>query len=192
MIFFSTRTLILDDINVDVSNGELSYIFPYVSANSRFFWSLPAKLTGNRLTSYGGKLRATRRYSVQPGSDESALEDVDVILTGSNGVSLFWIYGIRASQEVQLEVPLRETAGWRHLDGANRIATREDLLGILSDLQYILVRATFTENMHSTFIKDISLDDAVKHFTPNGLVVEVEECKCPESYSGLSCEVISA
>jgi heparan sulfate proteoglycan 2 (perlecan) len=69
------------------------------------------------------------------------------------------------------------------------MANREDLLGVLSDLQAILIRASFTDEMESTYIKDISIDDAVKQHTPNGLVEEVEECRCPLGYSGLSCEV---
>jgi len=84
---------------------------------------------------------------------------------------------------------LRETAGWRHLEGASKMANREDLLGVLSDLQAILIRASFTDDMESAYIKEISLDEAVKHYTPNGVVSEVEECRCPEGYSGLSCEV---
>jgi len=53
-----------------------------------------------QLSSYGGKLRATRRYLVRPGTKETSTEDIDVILVGNNGISLYWIYGISAGQEV--------------------------------------------------------------------------------------------
>jgi len=53
-----------------------------------------------QLTSYGGKLRATRRFLVRPGSNDQASEDIDVILIGKNGVSLYWIYGgLQSGQE---------------------------------------------------------------------------------------------
>ena len=93
-----------------------------------------------------------------------------------------------SGQEVGLEVPLKETAGWRHLDSSSP-ASREDLLDVLSDVGAILIRASFTDEMEATFIKKVSLDDAVRHYTPNGLVMEVEECRCPAGYEGLSCEV---
>ncbi|XP_035706486.1 basement membrane-specific heparan sulfate proteoglycan core protein isoform X3 [Folsomia candida] len=187
----STRTLLVDDIETDINNGELSYTYPYGSKSERLFWSLPSKFTGNRLTSYGGKLRATRRYLVRPGTEDAPIEDIDVIIVGNNGVSLFWVYGINAGQEVSLEVSLKETSGWKHLEHASRIATRDDLLTVLADLQVILIRASFTDDMEATYIKDITLDDAQKHYSPNGLVVEVEECKCGTGYSGLSCESCS-
>ena len=152
----------------------------------------------HQIASYGGKLRATRRYYVRPAGSRNDIdvgpsragEDIDVILIGNNGVSLFWIfYGpLLSGQEVGLEVPLKETAGWRHLE-ASSPASREDLLSVLSDVAAILIRASFTDEMEATYIKKVSLDDAVRHYTPNGLVMEVEECRCPMGYEGLSCEV---
>lgn len=45
----STRTLLVDDIETDINNGELSYTYPYGSKSERLFWSLPSKFTGNRV-----------------------------------------------------------------------------------------------------------------------------------------------
>lgn len=62
-------------------------------------------------------------------------------------------------------------------------------MGVLADVEAILLRATFTDEMESTHLKDLSLDDSVRQYTPNGIVQEVEECRCPAGYDGLSCEV---
>lgn len=37
---------------------------------------------------------------VRPGTEDAPIEDIDVIIVGNNGVSLFWVYGINAGQEV--------------------------------------------------------------------------------------------
>ncbi|CAL8147958.1 unnamed protein product [Orchesella dallaii] len=188
----STRTASIQEITVDNNNGELSYRYPGGTRSERLFWSLPAKFTGNKLTSYGGKLRATRRYLVRPGTDSTPGEDIDVILVGSSGISLYWIYGsLLSGQEVGLEVSLRETAGWRHIGGSGNMASRSDILEVLSDLEAILIRATFTDEMEASFIKEISLDEAVRQNTPFGIVMDVEECRCPPGYEGLSCEQCS-
>ncbi|ODN06290.1 Basement membrane-specific heparan sulfate proteoglycan core protein, partial [Orchesella cincta] len=188
----STRTASIKEITVDPSTGELVYRYPGGTRSERLFWSLPAKFTGNRLTSYGGKLHATRRYLVRPGTDTTPGEDIDVILVGSGGISLYWIYGsLLSGQEVGLEVSLRETAGWRHIGGSGNMASRSDILEVLSDLEAILIRASFTDDMEASYIKDISLDDAVRQNTPFGIVMDVEECRCPPGYEGLSCEQCS-
>ncbi len=191
----STRTASIQEITVDTtatSDGELIYRYPPGTRSERLFWSLPSKFTGNRLTSYGGKLHATRRYLVRPGTDSTPGEDIDVILVGSNGVSLYWIYGsLLSGQEVALEVSLRETAGWRHIGGSGNMASRSDILEVLRDLEAILIRASFTDEMEATFLKQVSLDDAVRQNTPFGIVMEVEECRCPPGYEGLSCEQCS-
>ncbi|CAG7838540.1 unnamed protein product [Allacma fusca] len=197
----SLGTSSITEITVDQASEELAYRYPSSSRSERLFWSLPPRFTGNRIASYGGKLKATRRYYIRPGGSRNDVdvgpsrvgEDIDVILTGNNGVSLFWIFhgSLLSGQEVGLEVPLRETAGWRHLEGSSNPASREDMMEVLSDLRSILIRASFTDDMEATYIKSVSLDDAVRQYTPNGVVMEVEECRCPAGYEGLSCESCS-
>ncbi|CAG7687954.1 unnamed protein product [Allacma fusca] len=193
---------ILKDIAVN-QNSEESGMRPSSSSKSeRWFWSLPSKFTGNRITSYGGKLRATRMYYIRPGGGSRKVvqgdllrvtEDIDVMLVGNNGVSLFRALNdsLLPGQEVRLEVPLEETAGWRHLEGSSNPANREDIMEVLSDLKAILIRASFTDGMVAASINSVSLEDAVRQYTPNGVVMEVEECQCPVGYGGLSCESCS-
>jgi len=71
------------------------------------------------------------------------------------------------------------------------MASREDLMRVLSDVEAILIRATFTDDMRLTHIKDVSVDESVRQYTPNGVVLDVEECRCPVGYDGLSCEVFA-
>lgn len=70
-----------------------------------------------------------------------------------------------------------------------RPASHADLLTVLSNLQYILVRASLKETVDEVQISDVSLDTAVPQETGQRSVDEVEVCRCPEGYRGTSCEV---
>jgi hypothetical protein len=87
-------------------------------------------------------------------------------------------------------VPLVENF-WRRLDqvAGQKVASRADLLTVFSDIEAILVRASHSSQMRSTYISDVSLDTAVPQYTEQGLVTEVENCHCPPGYRGTSCEV---
>ena len=62
-------------------------------------------------------------------------------------------------------------------------------MSVLADLDAILIRATYSNNMGSITLRNLVMDIAVPG--PTGLkpAEEVERCVCPEGYSGLSCEV---
>lgn len=79
---------------------------------------------------------------------------------------------------------------WQSVDrNGPRPASRADLLTVLSDLQYILIRASLNETVHEVQISDVSLDTAVQQQTGQKLVDDVEVCVCPVGYRGTSCEV---
>ena len=89
-------------------------------------------------------------------------------------------------------MPLVENV-WRRLDhvAGQRPASRADILKILSNVEAILVRASYSSQMRTTYISDVSLDTAVPQYTGQGLVTEVENCRCPPGYQGTSCELCS-
>lgn len=79
---------------------------------------------------------------------------------------------------------------WQSVDRTGtRPASRADLLTVLSDLQYILIRASLKETVYEVLISDVSLDTAVQQQTGQRAVDDVEVCRCPPGYSGTSCEV---
>ena len=68
-------------------------------------------------------------------------------------------------------------------------ATREHLLMALADLEYILIRATYHTEGFESNLRDVTLDIAVPDDTRQSLAYEVEQCRCPPGYIGMSCEV---
>lgn len=59
----------------------------------------------------------------------------------------------------------------------------------LADLDEILIRATYSTDMLSASIAGVSLETAVPAHTSLPRALEVEECRCPPGYQGLSCQV---
>lgn len=68
-------------------------------------------------------------------------------------------------------------------------ATREHLLMVLADLDDILIRASYHTVMRSSSISGVSMETAVPQYTGRERALEVEQCRCPPGYQGLSCQV---
>lgn len=68
-------------------------------------------------------------------------------------------------------------------------ATREHLLMVLADLDDILIRASYHTVERSSSISGVSMEIAVPQYTGLERAVDVEQCRCPPGYHGLSCQV---
>ncbi|XP_056009495.1 basement membrane-specific heparan sulfate proteoglycan core protein-like isoform X3 [Ostrea edulis] len=159
-----------------------------------YYWSLPGEFLGERLTSYGGTLHYDIYYSL--GRDQSKiLDQADVIMRG-NGITIYHRSSTIAVPEgkTRFEVPLLPSA-WTKGDMPRRgdtpvleYATREDLMMVLENLEYIYVRSHYDSSMALTRIGNIELSSGVRETTGLGRAVYVEKCECPPGYSGLSCQ----
>uniref|UniRef100_A0A915HKJ2 Basement membrane-specific heparan sulfate proteoglycan core protein n=1 Tax=Romanomermis culicivorax TaxID=13658 RepID=A0A915HKJ2_ROMCU len=146
------------------------------------YWSLPKSFLGNKLTSYGGKLK----FAVQYSGYESPVQEPLVILRG-NEITL--VHRNRLSLVPDrlnpIEVDIYETSFTRE-DGQQ--ATHEHLLMTLANLESLLIRETHSQSQTSSSLGEISLDVAVQSYTSQNRADAVEKCACPEGYVGLSCE----
>lgn len=150
-----------------------------------YYWSLPQRFLGNQLKSYGGYLTLV----IENDAYGPYIPDQDIIIRG-NGLTLVWT---RADpNEKKTQAHLKET-DWQSIDqGGPRVASRADFLTVLSNLEGILVRATLHEGTSRVHLSDITLDTAVPQNTGHPLTGDVEICRCPEGYTGTSCEVCIA
>lgn len=170
-----------DEPTIDYATNKLSN---RIQDGNTYYWSLPPRFLGNQLHSYGGYLT----FTIENDAYGSYLPDQDIIIRG-NGLTLDWTRG--NPNERKTEARLKETE-WRSIDNAGpRIASRADLLTVLSNLEMILVRATLKEGVSQVHFSDVALDTAVQQHTGQSLVSDVEICRCPEGYTGTSCEVSS-
>ncbi|XP_054720927.1 basement membrane-specific heparan sulfate proteoglycan core protein-like [Uloborus diversus] len=185
---FRTRT-ITEGIIINPSQNEVSFTsFPRDPEQTEtLFWSLPAQFLGNKLASYGGKLKYTQQYLAGDGGDLYA--DADVEMTG-NGISVFYVnIPTLNPQDIRtFNIELRET-NWQRVDSRGPTsATREDFMKVLANVEALLIRASFHNRMHQTLLRDVQMDTALPQSTGQGLAAAVEQCVCPPGYIGLSCE----
>ena len=60
---------------------------------------------------------------------------------------------------------------------------------VLADLDDILIRASYSSEMRSSSISEVSMEVAVPNYSGLAQALEVEQCRCPPGYQGLSCQV---
>ncbi|XP_032087651.1 basement membrane-specific heparan sulfate proteoglycan core protein isoform X2 [Thamnophis elegans] len=183
----SVRLLTGFAVEMSPEGPQLSYDqFGELSQES-YYWQLPDAYLGDKVGSYGGRLRYTLSYSA--GGRGTPLPDADVQITGNDITLVAYLSELRPHEHKGFEVIFREQF-WKRPDG--QPATREHLLMALADLDEILIRATHSTDMLSAGIAGVSMETAVPTYTSLPRALEVEECRCPPGYQGLSCQDCAA
>ncbi|XP_066493850.1 basement membrane-specific heparan sulfate proteoglycan core protein isoform X4 [Tiliqua scincoides] len=152
-----------------------------------FYWELPKAFLGDQVGSYGGRLHYTLSYNV--GRRGTPLPDADVQITGNDITLVAYQPALQPQERKSFNIVFREQH-WKRPDG--QPATREHLMMALADLDEILIRATHSTDMVSASITGVSLEMAVPTRTSLPQALEVEECRCPPGYQGLSCQDCAA
>ncbi|XP_059722449.1 basement membrane-specific heparan sulfate proteoglycan core protein isoform X3 [Haemorhous mexicanus] len=148
-----------------------------------YYWQLPPPYQGDKVGSYGGRLRYTLTYT--PGGQGAPLPDADVQITGNDITLVAYQPDLPPRTPQAFEIIFREQY-WQRPDG--QPATREHLLMALADLDEILIRATYSTSTAAAAIADVAMDTAVPPQPGLPPALEVEECRCPPGYHGLSCQ----
>ncbi|XP_062486113.1 basement membrane-specific heparan sulfate proteoglycan core protein isoform X6 [Pezoporus occidentalis] len=148
-----------------------------------YYWQLPPPYQGDKVGSYGGRLRYTLTYT--PGGQGAPLPDADIQITGNDITLVAHQPDLPPGTPQPFEIIFREQY-WQRPDG--QPATREHLLMALADLDEILIRATYSTSTAASGIADVSMDVAVPPQPGLPPALEVEECRCPPGYHGLSCQ----
>ncbi|KAG1651176.1 Basement membrane-specific heparan sulfate proteoglycan core protein [Nymphon striatum] len=179
---------VANGIQSDLSRGEVQFRgFAQQTSKSPLYWSLPPQFLGNKLTSYGGKLQYTLRYTAS--SDGSSFSDADIQISG-NGMRILFVNSLQSppNEEYAYIIDLTEKE-WQLVDlEGPRPATREDFMMVLANVESLLIRASYHTNMEVSFLSQVGMDIAVSSPTDGGIVESVEQCKCPAGYIGSSCE----
>lgn len=153
-----------------------------------YFWRLPSRFTGNKITSYGGHLNYTIRYVPTPGGFMSRNNAPDVVIRSSNDITILHYRRdeVSPSAPQSYEVPILEEH-WQRVDG--KAVDRANLLMTLADVSDIYIKATYTTTTEEAVLSQAALDTASVHYTGNNnRAIEVEQCMCPLGYQGTSCE----
>ncbi|XP_077990917.1 laminin subunit alpha-2-like [Glandiceps talaboti] len=158
-----------------------------IQFTSNLYWNLPQAFLGNKITSYGGRLRYTVQFFGQDVGEDDVL---DIIIKGRD-FSLVKplpnpFSGIPMSYDLELlenEWELRDAI---FLD----YAPRDLFMMVLYDIQAIMIRATYGPDTEGAVLSDLSVEIGIPKSDDPSLpeAMDIEECACPEGYQGLSCQ----
>lgn len=175
------------DQDIQVINNEA--IFRNSSGDQDvFFWRLPSRFAGNKITSYGGNLNYSIRYVPTPGGSMSRNNAPDVVIRSENDITILHYRRdeVAPSSLQSYEVPILEEY-WQRSDG--NAVTRQYLLMALADVSDIFIKATYTTTTDEAALSHVTLDTTSRHYTGNNAkAIEVEQCSCPQGHQGTSCE----
>uniref|UniRef100_UPI00398EB503 laminin subunit alpha-1 n=1 Tax=Pristiophorus japonicus TaxID=55135 RepID=UPI00398EB503 len=158
-----------------------------------YYWSLPAQFTGDKLLAYGGKLRYAAAFFAHDGSRNINLEP-QLLLKGGHGSKMVIYRSIPTpanGQQSRHEIDLMEHE-WKHFNSvSDEPVTRADFMSALSDVEYILIKASYGNGLQQSRISNISMEIAMEedetHATRDR-AHQIEICDCPSGYAGLSCQ----
>ncbi|ELU12610.1 hypothetical protein CAPTEDRAFT_90300, partial [Capitella teleta] len=173
------------DVNVNARDRELLFQdFPRLPSEV-YYWNMPDKYLGNKVTSYGGKLRYTLQFL--PGFDASLTSGYPAVEISGNDIILEYDQrqALQANTPTTFQVIFQEQY-WKRPD--NHPATREHMLMALADLDYIIIKASHAVSTVESGLRDVSMDIAEDRTTGLERAYPVEQCSCPVGYVGLSCE----
>ncbi|XP_070144253.1 basement membrane-specific heparan sulfate proteoglycan core protein isoform X4 [Drosophila kikkawai] len=168
-------------------HSELSFSGSADHGGDTLYWSLPAVFLGNKLTAYGGKLSYTLSYSPLPSGIMSRNSAPDVVIKSGENLMLIHYRKSQVSPSAAntYAVEIKESA-WQRSDG--QFANREHVLMALSDIKAIYIKATYTTSTKEGSLRQVTLDTATTTNVGTPRAFEVEQCRCPQGYLGLSCE----
>uniref|UniRef100_A0A2K5DHR9 Laminin subunit alpha-1 n=1 Tax=Aotus nancymaae TaxID=37293 RepID=A0A2K5DHR9_AOTNA len=158
-----------------------------------FYWRLPQQFQSDQLMAYGGKLKYSVAFYSLDGIGTSNFEPQVLIKGGRTRKQVIYMdapapeNGVRQEQEVAM----RENY-WKYFNSVSeKPVTREDFMSVLSNIEYILIKASYGQGLQQSRISDISMEVARKaeKLHPEDEVASLlENCVCPPGTAGFSCQ----
>uniref|UniRef100_A0A672TFA1 Laminin subunit alpha-1 n=1 Tax=Strigops habroptila TaxID=2489341 RepID=A0A672TFA1_STRHB len=158
-----------------------------------FYWRLPEQFQGDQLMAYGGKLRYTVAFYALDGFGTSNFEPQILMKGGHTSKLVIYVdipspeNGVRTDKEVEMKED-----SWKYFNSvSDEPVLRSDFMSVLSNVEYILVKAAYGQGLQQSRIANISMEIAVKFeemHLGRARARLVEQCRCPDGYAGLSCQ----
>ncbi|XP_051046860.1 laminin subunit alpha-1 [Phodopus roborovskii] len=158
-----------------------------------FYWRLPKQFEGDQLLAYGGKLRYNVAFYSTHGTGTSNYEP-QVLLKGGRGRKHV-IYmdapapenGVRQDYEVQMREEF-----WKYFNSVSEEhVTHSDFMSVLSNIEYLLIKASYGQGLQQSRIANISMEVGRKAGelpSAGEAASALEHCVCPPGATGFSCQ----
>ncbi|XP_054980794.1 laminin subunit alpha-1 [Sorex araneus] len=158
-----------------------------------FYWRLPSLFQGDQLLAYGGKLRYSMAFYSSHGVGTFNLEPQVLIKGGRTRKQVIYVdlpapeNGVRQEHEIGMKENF-----WKYFNSVSEEAvTRSDFMSVLSNIEYILIKASYGQGLQQSRISNISMEVGEKaealHQGKEAASM-IEKCLCPPGSAGLSCQ----
>ncbi|XDC67068.1 hypothetical protein R6Z07M_018250 [Ovis aries] len=158
-----------------------------------FYWRLPGQFQGDQLLAYGGTLRYRVAFYASDGIGTSNLEPQVLIRGGRTRKQIIYVdapapeNGVRQEQEVGMKENF-----WKYFNSVSEEpVTRSDFMSVLSNIEYILIKASYGQGLQQSRISNISMEvgrKAEESHAGREVALLLEKCVCPPGTAGLSCQ----
>nr|XP_036864248.1 laminin subunit alpha-1 isoform X1 [Manis javanica] len=158
-----------------------------------FYWRLPGQFQGDQLMAYGGKLKYSVAFYSSSGTGTFNLEPQVLIKGGWVRKHVIYVdasapeNGVRQEQEVVM----RENF-WKYFNSVSeKPVTRSDFMSVLSNIEYILIKASYGQGLQQSRISNVSMEVGRKAegLHPGKEAASLlEKCFCPPGSAGSSCQ----
>uniref|UniRef100_A0A3B4FBW2 Laminin subunit alpha 1 n=1 Tax=Pundamilia nyererei TaxID=303518 RepID=A0A3B4FBW2_9CICH len=156
------------------------------------YWRLPAQFEGNQLLSYGGLLSYTVTFHAEGGSGLSNQEPQVLMRGGTLRKLAIYTDMVAPSNGVTTQHDIRLTEHkWKYFNSVSqRSVSHADFMSVLSNIEYIIIKASYGTRLQQSRISNITMEMAVEvEKSEVGNVARlIESCVCPPGYTGLSCQ----
>ncbi|XP_041500327.1 laminin subunit alpha-1-like [Microtus oregoni] len=158
-----------------------------------FYWRLPKQFEGDQLLAYGGKLRYSVAFYSTHGSGTSNYEPQVLIKGGRARKHVIYMdapapeNGVRQAYDVGMKEEF-----WKYFNSVSEEhVTHSDFMSVLSNIEYILIKASYGQGLQQSRIANISMEVGRKagELPPGGAIASLlEHCVCPTGTTGFSCQ----
>ncbi|XP_038603188.1 laminin subunit alpha-1 [Tachyglossus aculeatus] len=158
-----------------------------------FYWRLPDHFQGDQLMAYGGKLKYSVAFYALYGTGTSNFEPQILIKGGHTSKLVIYVdlpapeNGVRMEHEIDMKEHI-----WKYFNSVSeKPVTRSDFMAVISNIEYILIKASYGQGLQQSRISNISMTIGVKaeeSHSERETAHLIESCRCPAGFAGLSCQ----
>ncbi|XP_029420162.1 laminin subunit alpha-1 isoform X2 [Nannospalax galili] len=158
-----------------------------------FYWRLPKQFQGDQLLAYGGKLRYSVAFYAAHATGTANYEPQVLIKGGRTRKHVIYMdapapeNGVRQDREVGMKEEF-----WKYFNSVSeKHVTHLDFMSVLSNIEYILIKASYGQELQQSRITNISMEVGRKAAEPPSegeVAYLLEHCVCPPGTAGFSCQ----
>ncbi|KAM5218754.1 laminin subunit alpha-1 isoform 1-T1 [Hipposideros larvatus] len=158
-----------------------------------FYWRLPGQFQGDQLMAYGGKLKYSVAFYSSNAMGTFNLEPQVLIKGGRTRKQVIYMNapapenGVRQKQDIGMKENY-----WKYFNSVSeKPVTRSDFMSVLSNIEYILIKASYGQGLQQSRISNISMEvgrKAEQQHAGRKVASLLEKCLCPPGTAGLSCQ----